>query len=234
MLRLTVADDGTGFPRRRDEYPAAFDRRTGCRSWRLTRGRIRRRRHQLEFALPLDGRRCPVLLADDHPFMRRASRRCCAAPASRSSRWPTTATKRSPRSPGTIREICIFDVRMPKRSGVEALQAMRARGHAPGCAADRRARGSFAAQRGARRGQRDRPQGRRRGRAARRAREGGDGREGHPAARCCSARSTCRSPAARPTRSARSPRASGRSRRTSAAACATAKSPTRWRCPKAR
>lgn len=69
-----------------------------------------------------------VLLADDHPFMRagveavlRGSHFEIVATASTGEEALTAVGRHDP-------QICIFDVRMPRRSGVEALQHMRARG----------------------------------------------------------------------------------------------------------
>jgi len=66
-----------------------------------------------------------VLLADDHPFMRagveavlRGSRFEIVATASTGDEALAGVAKHDP-------AICIFDVRMPGRSGVEVLQAMR-------------------------------------------------------------------------------------------------------------
>lgn len=70
----------------------------------------------------------PVLLADDHPFMRagveavlRGSRFEIVAMANDGEEALAAVARRDP-------AICIFDVRMPKRSGVEALQVMRGGG----------------------------------------------------------------------------------------------------------
>jgi two-component system nitrate/nitrite response regulator NarP len=69
-----------------------------------------------------------VLLADDHPFMRagveavlRGTRYQLVATANNGDEALAAVAQESP-------DICIFDVRMPKRSGVEALQAMREKG----------------------------------------------------------------------------------------------------------
>ena len=68
-----------------------------------------------------------VLLADDHPFMRagveavlRGSHFEIVATASTGDEAIAAVGRHDP-------EICIFDVRMPGRSGVEALEHMRAR-----------------------------------------------------------------------------------------------------------
>jgi two-component system nitrate/nitrite response regulator NarL len=70
----------------------------------------------------------PVLLADDHPFMRagveavlRGTRFNIVAMANDGDEALAALAAHDP-------QICIFDVRMPKRSGVEAVQAMRASG----------------------------------------------------------------------------------------------------------
>jgi len=70
----------------------------------------------------------PVLLADDHPFMRagvesvlRGTRFTIVAMANDGDEALAALAEHDP-------QICIFDVRMPKRSGVEAVQAMRAAG----------------------------------------------------------------------------------------------------------
>lgn len=69
-----------------------------------------------------------VLLADDHPFMRtgvesvlRGSRFQIVAMANDGEEALTAVARHNP-------QICIFDVRMPKRSGVDALQTMREAG----------------------------------------------------------------------------------------------------------
>jgi len=69
-----------------------------------------------------------VLLADDHPFMRagvesvlRGSRFSIVATANDGDEALAAVARHDP-------DICIFDVRMPGRSGVEALQAMREKG----------------------------------------------------------------------------------------------------------
>lgn len=69
-----------------------------------------------------------VLLADDHPFMRagveavlRGTRFEIAGMANDGEEALAAVARYEP-------EICIFDVRMPKRSGVEALQALREKG----------------------------------------------------------------------------------------------------------
>jgi len=69
-----------------------------------------------------------VLLADDHPFMRagveavlRGTRYELVATANDGEEALAAVARQNP-------DICIFDVRMPKRSGVEALQAMRESG----------------------------------------------------------------------------------------------------------
>jgi len=69
-----------------------------------------------------------VLLADDHPFMRtgveavlRGTRFEIVAMANDGEEALAAVARHDP-------EICIFDVRMPKRSGVEALEALRAKG----------------------------------------------------------------------------------------------------------
>lgn len=69
-----------------------------------------------------------VLLADDHPFMRagveavlRGTRFEIVAMANDGSEALAAVTLRDP-------AICIFDIRMPKKTGVEALQALRASG----------------------------------------------------------------------------------------------------------
>lgn len=69
-----------------------------------------------------------VLLADDHPFMRagveavlRGSNFQIVATASTGEDALAAVGRHNP-------EICIFDVRMPGRTGVEALEHMRARG----------------------------------------------------------------------------------------------------------
>ncbi|MGZ3171728.1 MAG: response regulator [Croceibacterium sp.] len=69
-----------------------------------------------------------VLLADDHPFMRtgveavlRGTRFEIVAMANDGDEALAAVARHDP-------EICIFDVRMPKRSGVEALEALRAKG----------------------------------------------------------------------------------------------------------
>jgi len=70
----------------------------------------------------------PVLLADDHPFMRagveavlRGSRFAIVATAGSGDEALAAVALHDP-------AICIFDVRMPGRSGVEALQVLRERG----------------------------------------------------------------------------------------------------------
>jgi len=70
----------------------------------------------------------PVLLADDHPFMRagvesvlRGTRFDIVAMANDGDEALAAVARNDP-------AICIFDIRMPKRSGVEALQALRASG----------------------------------------------------------------------------------------------------------
>jgi two-component system nitrate/nitrite response regulator NarP len=70
----------------------------------------------------------PVLLADDHPFMRagvesvlRGTRFEIVAMASDGNEALAAVARHDP-------AVCIFDVRMPKRSGIEALQALRAKG----------------------------------------------------------------------------------------------------------
>ena len=69
-----------------------------------------------------------VVLADDHPFMRagveavlRGSRFQIAAMANDGEEAMIAVAQHDP-------DICIFDVRMPKGSGVEVLQAMREKG----------------------------------------------------------------------------------------------------------
>ena len=69
-----------------------------------------------------------VLLADDHPFMRagveavlRGAQFHIVAMANDGDEAMTAVAAHDP-------EICIFDIRMPKRSGVEVLQAMREKG----------------------------------------------------------------------------------------------------------
>ena len=69
-----------------------------------------------------------VLLADDHPFMRagveavlRGTRYELVVTANDGEEALAAVARQNP-------DICIFDVRMPKRSGVEALQAMRESG----------------------------------------------------------------------------------------------------------
>lgn len=69
-----------------------------------------------------------VLLADDHPFMRagveavlRGTRYELVATANDGDEALAAVAEHDP-------QICIFDVRMPKRSGVEALQTMRDNG----------------------------------------------------------------------------------------------------------
>ena len=69
-----------------------------------------------------------VLLADDHPFMRagveavlRGTQFQVVAMANDGDEALTAVARHNP-------EICIFDIRMPKRSGVEVLQAMREKG----------------------------------------------------------------------------------------------------------
>jgi len=69
-----------------------------------------------------------VLLADDHPFMRagveavlRGTRYQLVATASDGEEALAAVARESP-------QICIFDVRMPRRSGVEALQTLRQKG----------------------------------------------------------------------------------------------------------
>lgn len=69
-----------------------------------------------------------VLLADDHPFMRagveavlRGSRFSIVATANDGDEAFAAVSRHDP-------EICIFDVRMPGRSGVEVLQTMRKKG----------------------------------------------------------------------------------------------------------
>ena len=69
-----------------------------------------------------------VLLADDHPFMRagveavlRGTRFEIVAMAGDGDEALAAVAGNDP-------AICIFDIRMPKRSGVEALQALRASG----------------------------------------------------------------------------------------------------------
>lgn len=70
----------------------------------------------------------PVLLADDHPFMRagveavlRGTRFNIVAMANDGEEALAAIARRDP-------AICIFDIRMPKKTGVEALQALRASG----------------------------------------------------------------------------------------------------------
>ena len=69
-----------------------------------------------------------VLLADDHPFMRagveavlRGTQFHVVAMANDGDEALTAVARHNP-------EVCIFDIRMPKRSGVEVLQAMREKG----------------------------------------------------------------------------------------------------------
>jgi len=69
-----------------------------------------------------------VLLADDHPFMRagveavlRGTQFHVVAMANDGDEALTAVARHDP-------EVCIFDIRMPKRSGVEVLQAMREKG----------------------------------------------------------------------------------------------------------
>ena len=69
-----------------------------------------------------------VLLADDHPFMRagveavlRGTLYELVVTANDGEEALAAVARQNP-------DICIFDVRMPKRSGVEALQAMRESG----------------------------------------------------------------------------------------------------------
>jgi two-component system, NarL family, nitrate/nitrite response regulator NarL len=69
-----------------------------------------------------------VLLADDHPFMRtgveavlRGSKFSIVATAANGDDALTALAEHDP-------DICIFDIRMPGRSGVELLETMRARG----------------------------------------------------------------------------------------------------------
>lgn len=71
-----------------------------------------------------------VLLADDHPFMRagveavlRGTRFHVVAMANDGDEAMAAVSRHNP-------DICVFDVRMPKRSGVEVLQAMREKGDA--------------------------------------------------------------------------------------------------------
>jgi two-component system nitrate/nitrite response regulator NarP len=71
-----------------------------------------------------------VLLADDHPFMRagveavlRGTRFEIVAMANDGDEASSAVARHNP-------DICIFDVRMPKRSGVDVLQAMREKGDA--------------------------------------------------------------------------------------------------------
>jgi two-component system nitrate/nitrite response regulator NarP len=70
----------------------------------------------------------PVLLADDHPFMRagveavlRGSRFEIVATAGDGEEALAAVASHDP-------AICIFDIRMPKRSGVEVLQDLRSKG----------------------------------------------------------------------------------------------------------
>jgi two-component system nitrate/nitrite response regulator NarP len=70
----------------------------------------------------------PVLLADDHPFMRagveavlRGSRFEIVATAGDGEEALAAVASHDP-------AICIFDIRMPKRSGVEVLQDLRGKG----------------------------------------------------------------------------------------------------------
>jgi two-component system nitrate/nitrite response regulator NarP len=70
----------------------------------------------------------PVLLADDHPFMRagveavlRGTRFNIVAMANDGEEALALVARRDP-------TICIFDIRMPRKTGVEALQALRASG----------------------------------------------------------------------------------------------------------
>lgn len=70
----------------------------------------------------------PVLLADDHPFMRagveavlRGTRFEIVAMANDGDEALAAVARRNP-------AICIFDVRMPRRGGIETLQALRAVG----------------------------------------------------------------------------------------------------------
>lgn len=69
-----------------------------------------------------------VLLADDHPFMRagveavlRGTQFHVVAMANDGDEAMIAVSRHNP-------EICIFDIRMPRRSGVEVLQAMREKG----------------------------------------------------------------------------------------------------------
>jgi two-component system nitrate/nitrite response regulator NarP len=69
-----------------------------------------------------------VLLADDHPFMRagveavlRGTQFHVVAMANDGDEAMIAVSRHDP-------EICIFDIRMPRRSGVEVLQAMREKG----------------------------------------------------------------------------------------------------------
>jgi len=69
-----------------------------------------------------------VLLADDHPFMRagveavlRGTQFQVVAMANDGDEAMIAVSRHDP-------EICIFDIRMPRRSGVEVLQAMREKG----------------------------------------------------------------------------------------------------------
>jgi len=69
-----------------------------------------------------------VVLADDHPFMRagveavlRGTQFNVVAMANDGDEALVAVSKHDP-------DICIFDIRMPKRSGVEVLQAMREKG----------------------------------------------------------------------------------------------------------
>jgi two-component system nitrate/nitrite response regulator NarP len=70
----------------------------------------------------------PVVLADDHPFMRagveavlRGTRFGIVAMANDGEEALAAVARHDP-------AICVFDVRMPRLSGVEALQAMRGKG----------------------------------------------------------------------------------------------------------
>jgi two-component system nitrate/nitrite response regulator NarL len=69
-----------------------------------------------------------LLLADDHPFMRagieavlRGSRFTIVAAASNGLEALAAVEKHDP-------AICVFDIRMPERTGVEVLETLRARG----------------------------------------------------------------------------------------------------------
>ena len=129
MLQLTVADDGTGFPA--DSviiHPRSISERVAALGGYAPR-RVRARRSRTALHLAAGGTlMVAVLLADDHPFMRagveavlRGTRFEIVATANDGDEALAAIDQHDP-------AICIFDVRMPNRNGVEALQALREKG----------------------------------------------------------------------------------------------------------